>query len=47
MIFSKRIYEKSLKGDGIRILVDRMWPRGITKRQAKNRLLDERICALY
>ena len=30
----KRVYEKAAPGDGIRILVDRLWPRGLTKRQA-------------
>jgi uncharacterized protein YeaO (DUF488 family) len=34
-IHVKRIYEKPTKTDGIRILVDRMWPRGMTKQQAK------------
>lgn len=27
----KRIYEKPDKNDGLRILVDRLWPRGINK----------------
>lgn len=27
----KRVYEKPCKEDGIRILVDRLWPRGLTK----------------
>ncbi len=27
----KRVYEKPSKKDGSRILVDRLWPRGITK----------------
>lgn len=31
----KRVYEKSEKGDGIRILVDRLWPRGLSKEKAK------------
>jgi uncharacterized protein YeaO (DUF488 family) len=31
----KRAYEKPAKDDGIRILVDRLWPRGITKQAAK------------
>lgn len=31
----KRIYEPALKEDGTRILVDRLWPRGITKTKAK------------
>jgi uncharacterized protein YeaO (DUF488 family) len=30
----KRVYEKSDKEDGIRILVDRLWPRGLTKEKA-------------
>lgn len=31
----KRIYEKPLASDGYRILVDRLWPRGILKKEAK------------
>ncbi len=27
----KRVYEKPEEGDGYRILVDRLWPRGLTK----------------
>ncbi len=34
MITLKRVYEKPSKGDGIRILVERLWPRGITKERA-------------
>jgi uncharacterized protein YeaO (DUF488 family) len=30
----KRIYEKPLKEDGFRILVERLWPRGFTKERA-------------
>lgn len=30
----KRIYEAPLADDGLRILVDRLWPRGITKEHA-------------
>lgn len=30
----KRVYEKADKEDGIRILVDRLWPRGLTKEKA-------------
>ena len=30
----KRVYEPSDKNDGIRILVDRLWPRGLTKAKA-------------
>ncbi len=31
----KRVYEKPAKEDGCRILVDRLWPRGLTKEKAK------------
>jgi uncharacterized protein YeaO (DUF488 family) len=31
----KRIYEPAAKSDGMRILVDRLWPRGIAKEKAK------------
>ncbi|MDP4265441.1 MAG: DUF488 family protein [Bacteroidota bacterium] len=30
----KRVYEKPQKKDGLRILVDRLWPRGMTKEEA-------------
>ena len=30
----KRIYESAEKEDGYRILVDRLWPRGMTKEKA-------------
>lgn len=30
----KRVYEKPDKADGFRILVDRLWPRGVTKEKA-------------
>lgn len=30
----KRVYEKPSKEDGMRILVDRLWPRGLTKEKA-------------
>ena len=30
----KRVYEKPAKEDGKRILVDRLWPRGLTKEKA-------------
>jgi len=30
----KRVYEPSSKEDGVRILVDRLWPRGLTKKKA-------------
>ena len=31
MIQLKRVYEKPSRTDGLRILVDRLWPRGLTK----------------
>lgn len=27
----KRVYEPAEAGDGARVLVDRVWPRGLTK----------------
>jgi uncharacterized protein YeaO (DUF488 family) len=35
MIRIKRIYEDPSSSDGFRILVDRLWPRGVSKEQAK------------
>ena len=35
MIQSKRVYDKPEKTDGFRILVDRLWPRGLTKERAR------------
>ncbi len=32
---TKRIYEEPAKADGRRILVDRLWPRGLSKANAK------------
>lgn len=37
-IATKRIYEKPATGDGKRVLVDGLWPRGVRKEDAK---LDE------
>ena len=31
----KRVYLKPEKSDGCRVLVDRLWPRGLTKSKAK------------
>ncbi len=31
MIKLKRVYEEAAPGDGTRILVERLWPRGMTK----------------
>ena len=30
----KRVYEEPDKDDGIRILIDRLWPRGLSKEKA-------------
>ena len=35
MITIKRIYEEASVQDGFRILVDRIWPRGVSKDKAK------------
>ena len=35
MLIIKRIYDKDDDSEGIRILVDRIWPRGIKKEDAK------------
>jgi uncharacterized protein YeaO (DUF488 family) len=34
MIQLKRVYQKPSPKDGLRILVDRLWPRGLTKERA-------------
>ncbi|MBE1604606.1 DUF488 domain-containing protein [Actinopolymorpha pittospori] len=34
----RRVYEEPARGDGTRVLVDRVWPRGLTKAKAS---LDE------
>ena len=31
----KRVYETPIRADGFRILVDRLWPRGIAKEKAR------------
>jgi uncharacterized protein YeaO (DUF488 family) len=31
----KRVYEEPDRGDGTRILVDRLWPRGLSKERAR------------
>jgi uncharacterized protein YeaO (DUF488 family) len=38
MIQLKRVYEKPSRKDGFRILVDRLWPRGLTKERAAVKL---------
>lgn len=34
MLKIKRVYEKSSPADGTRVLVDHIWPRGMTKEKA-------------
>ncbi len=34
MIQLKRVYEKPARTDGLRVLVERLWPRGISKERA-------------
>jgi uncharacterized protein YeaO (DUF488 family) len=35
MLKVKRVYDQPQKEDGFRILVDRLWPRGLSKDEAK------------
>ncbi len=35
MIRLKRAYEPASKEDGLRILVERLWPRGVSKQKAR------------
>jgi uncharacterized protein YeaO (DUF488 family) len=35
VIWTKRVYQKPAKQDGFRVLVDRLWPRGLTKEKAR------------
>lgn len=35
LVVSKRVYEEALSNDGVRVLVDRLWPRGVKKEEAK------------
>lgn len=35
MILTKRVYSEPRARDGVRILVDRVWPRGISKERAR------------
>ena len=34
-IRTKRAYEPAKRSDGLRVLIDRLWPRGLTKRKAR------------
>ena len=35
MVAQKRVYEEPEPSDGVRVLVDRLWPRGLTKERAQ------------
>lgn len=35
MLKTKRVYDSRSEDDGFRILVDRLWPRGVNKEKAK------------
>lgn len=34
-LLAKRIYEDAASSDGLRVLVDRLWPRGVSKERAR------------
>ena len=34
-VHTKRVYDPPAKSDGLRVLVDRLWPRGLSKEAAK------------
>ena len=40
-IVTKRIYQPAVDGDGFRVLVDRLWPRGVSKERARLDLWDK------
>jgi uncharacterized protein YeaO (DUF488 family) len=35
MLRTKRVYDRPARGDGYRVLVDRLWPRGLSKEEAR------------
>jgi uncharacterized protein YeaO (DUF488 family) len=42
-IHLKRVYEPAAAGDGLRVLVDRLWPRGLSKAVARVDLWEKEI----
>ena len=34
VVAQKRVYDEPDPSDGVRVLVDRLWPRGLTKERA-------------
>ena len=43
MIRLKRVYEEAARNDGFSILVERLWPRGVSKEKANIRLWAKEI----
>jgi uncharacterized protein YeaO (DUF488 family) len=43
MIKLKRVYEEPARKDGFRILVERLWPRGVRKEKANIQLWAKEI----
>ena len=43
MIRLKRVYEGAARNDGFRILVERLWPRGVSKQKANVQLWAKEI----
>ena len=39
----KRVYDTPAEGDGFRVLVDRLWPRGLSKEHAEVDLWDKEV----
>lgn len=35
MIATKRVYDRAASSDGYRVLIDRLWPRGVSKARAR------------
>jgi uncharacterized protein YeaO (DUF488 family) len=35
MVATKGVYEPASRSDGLRVLVDRLWPRGLTREEAR------------
>lgn len=44
MVKIKRVYEDESRGDGYRVLVDRLWPRGVKKSELKFDEWPKEIC---
>jgi uncharacterized protein YeaO (DUF488 family) len=42
-ILTKRVYDDPESSDGFRVLVDRLWPRGLTKAKAQVDLWDKDV----